>query len=204
LGRFAGPIARRTGGNAFDGRLFWLIVLGSIPAGIVGMLFSNWIEENVREPWIIAIGLAVMGTLMLAADRLSRRDRPLVSIRAVDAALIGVAQAVALIPGVSRSGATMSMGLARNFDRQAAARFAFLLGTPAFVGAALLKLDDLAGVSGHEFALLSVGFAASALVGFLVIHYLLAFLRTRSLVPFVIYRYAAAALTLIIAAIRVM
>jgi undecaprenyl-diphosphatase len=202
FGRLTEPIARRTGGNAFDGRLFWLIALGSIPAAVVGLLFSNWLEDNVRQPWIIAISLAVMGTLMLLAELWSRRNRPLVSINARDAILIGAAQAVALIPGVSRSGATMTMGLARDFDRQAAARFAFLLGTPAFIGAALLKLDDLAGASRHEFVLLAIGFACSAVVGFLVIHFLLAFLRTRSLVPFVMYRYGAAALTLVIAGFR--
>ena len=96
----------------------------------------------------------------------------------------------------------MSMGLFRDLKRDSAARFAFLLGTPAFVGAALLKSKDLAGESAH-YGELAVGFAFSAIVGFAVIHFLLGYLRTRSLVPFVIYRYGVAVLTLVIAAIRV-
>lgn len=181
----------------------WLIALGSVPAAVVGGLFESWFEDNVRQPWLIALTLAAFGAVMLAADRLGRKQRPLPTLTVVDAVLIGLAQAVALVPGVSRSGATMSMGLARGFTRDGAARFAFLLGTPAFVGAALLKSKDLASESGAEFGELAVGFLCSAVVGFLVIHFLLRYLRTRSLVPFVAYRWVVAALTLLIAAIRV-
>jgi undecaprenyl-diphosphatase len=186
-----------------ESRLLWLLALGSVPAAIVGLLFNNWIEDNVRQPWLVAITLAAVGAILLAADRAGRRERHVARMGVWDAIIVGCAQACALIPGVSRSGATMSAALFRNFTRNDAARFAFLLGTPAFVGAALLKARDLAGESSHEFGQLAVGFGCSAIVGFVVIHLLLRYLRTRSLMPFVVYRYGAAALTLIIAGARV-
>lgn len=187
-----------------DSQLLWLLALGSIPAGITGLLFDSWIEDNLRQPWLVAIALAVFSLVILAADRFTNETRTVRSVGVVDAILIGLAQAVALFPGVSRSGATLSMGLFRNLTRDSAARFAFLLGTPAFVGAAILKSNDLANLSGRETAELAIGFVASALVGFAVIHYLLQFLRTRTLIPFVWYRLAVAAITLAIGAFRVM
>ena len=186
-----------------ESRLLWLLALGSVPAAVAGLLFNHWIEDNVRQPWLVAITLAGVATVMLVAERRSRLMRRLDDVNVLDAVIVGAAQACALIPGVSRSGATMTAGLFRNLSRNDAARFAFLLGTPAFVGAALLKSNDLAGGSGREFDQLAIGFACSAVVGFLAIHLLLRYLRTRSLVPFVYYRYGVAALTLLIAAIRV-
>lgn len=186
-----------------ESQLLWLLALGSIPAALVGLALESWFEDNVRQAWLVAITLAAVGTIMLIADRRSRLDRDMRSIGVVDAVLIGLAQACALVPGVSRSGATMSMALFRNLSRDSAARFAFLLGTPAFVGAALLKAPDIFDASGREFAELAIGFVMSAVVGFVVIHWLLRFLRTRSLLTFVVYRYGVAAVTLIIAAIRV-
>ncbi len=186
-----------------DSRLFALIALGSVPAAIVGLLFNDWIEENLRQPWLVAIALAIVALVMLAADRRSRCSRTIAGITLVDAVVIGLAQATALFPGVSRSGATICAGLFRDFTRDSAARFAFLLGTPAFVGAALLKSKDIENLSGHQTNELLIGFVCSAIVGFLVIHLLLRFLRNRTLLPFVVYRLIVAALTLIIGAVRV-
>ena len=183
-------------------QLLWLIVLGSVPTAIVGLLFNDWIEENLRQPWLVAIALAGVGAVMLVADRRSKCERTLEHLNIVDVLLIGAAQSAALFPGVSRSGATITMGLFRDFTRGAAARFAFLLGTPAFVGAALFKSSELSSLSGHEAVELLIGFVFSGCVGFLVIHYLMRFLRTRTLMPFVIYRFGAAAATLLIGAIR--
>lgn len=185
-----------------DSHLFLLIALGSIPAAAVGLLFADWFEEHAREPWLVAVMLAVMGTVMLIADRISRRDRTMSTISVRDAVIIGLAQAIALIPGVSRSGATMSAGLFLNLSRDTAARFAFLLGTPAFAGAAFVEAGNLSGQSGSAWAQLIIGLVTSAVVGVLVIHYLLRFLRTRSLLPFVSYRYGVAAVTLFVLAIR--
>lgn len=189
--------------HRFDSRLLWMIAGGSVPAAIVGGLFNSWFEDNVRQPWLIAITLSVFGVVILVAERAGRKERTLTELTLRDALVIGLAQAVALIPGVSRSGATMSMGLFRDFSREASARFAFLLGTPAFIGAALLKSKDLAGESSSQLAEMGVGFTCSAVVGFAVIHLLLRFVRTQSLVPFSVYRWCVAALTLTIAGIRV-
>jgi len=181
-------------------RLLLYIAAGSVPAGIAGLLFHDWIEENVREPWLVAITLMVMGAVMLLADRFSSRTRGIGDLGLRDALLVGAAQAVALIPGVSRSGATISMGLAVHLDREAAARFAFLLGTPAFVGAAILEAPDLldTGASGE----MAIGFACSFLTGIAVIHYLMRFLRSRTLLSFVVYRWGLGAFTLALVAIR--
>ena len=186
-----------------ESRLIWLIALGSVPAAILGLAFDSWIEENLRQPWLIAIALALFATVLLLADRVGRKERTIERIGVKDAILIGLAQAVALFPGVSRSGVTMSMGLFRDLKRDDAARFAFLLGTPAFVGAALFKSKDLLDESSRQTGELFVGFVFSAVVGFAVIHFLLRYLRTQSLVPFVVYRYGVAILTLVIAAVRV-
>lgn len=186
-----------------ESQLLWLIALGSIPTAIVGLLLNDWFEENVRQAWLVAIMLAVVATIMLVADRTTRECRTIRDIGVRDALLIGIVQACALVPGVSRSGATISTALFRDFTRNDAARFAFLLGTPAFVGAAILKANDLRSESGSELGELAVGFVASAIVGLVVIHFLLRYLRRRNLIPFVVYRYGAAALTLIIAAARV-
>ncbi len=184
-------------------QLLWFIVVGSVPTAIVGLLFNDWIEDNLRQPWLVAIALAAVGVVMLIADRRTRSIRTIESLRVVDVVLIGVAQSAALFPGVSRSGATMTMALFRDFTRAAAARFAFLLGTPAFIGAALLKSSDLTSLSDDDTLKMFIGFLCSAVVGFLVIHYLMRFLRTRTLMPFILYRFGAAAATLIIGAIRV-
>lgn len=186
-----------------DTRLLWLLALGSLPAAVVGLLFDDWIEANVRQPWLVAIMLALMGTVMLVADRLAANRRPMAHVGVVDALAIGVGQAFALIPGVSRSGATVTVALARGLRREDAVRFAFLLGTPAFVGALLLKSADLAALSGTEARDMLVGFATSAIVGFAAIHFLLRWVRTRSLLVFVLYRYVVAILTLAIGAYRV-
>jgi len=186
-----------------DTRLLWLLALGSLPAGVVGLLFNDWIEAHVRQPWLVAIMLALMGTVMLLADRLAANRRPIATVGMTDALIIGVGQALALVPGVSRSGATVTAGLARGLRREDAVRFAFLLGTPAFVGALLLKSADLAALSGTEARDMLVGFATSAIVGFVAIHFLLRWVRTRSLLVFVLYRYAVAMLALAIGAYRI-
>lgn len=183
-------------------RLLAYLALGSVPAAVTGLLLQDTIEANLRQPWLVAILLAVVATVMLAADRATRARRDLPDVTTRDAVLVGIAQAFALFPGVSRSGATISMALFRNFTRDAAARFAFLLGTPAFVGALILQAPDLANASGR-YDEVAVGFASSMLVGFAVIYALLRFLRTRTLMTFVVYRYAVAVVTLAIGAARV-
>ncbi len=194
---FAFPKHRR------ESRMLWLLALGSIPAAVTGLLLDGWIEVNARQPWLIAVMLAALGSLMWLVDSRARRSRKVESVNVADTVLIGLAQASALLPGVSRSGATMTMGMFRGLERDSAARFAFLLGTPAFFGAALLKAPDIADASGRELMQLGIGFGFAFLSGIVAVHYLMRFLRTRSLVPFVYYRYGVAVVTLVIALIRV-
>lgn len=169
-----------------------LIALGSVPVAVTGLLCDDWIAANLREPWLVATMLALFGAVMLAVDRRSQGRRQKEDLRQSDVLFIGLAQVCALFPGVSRSGATMTAGLVRGLSREEAARFAFLLGTPAFAGAALLELPDFAGADKH-WKLALVGAGVAGLVGLAAVHLLLGFLRQRSLFTFVIYRYSLAA-----------
>jgi undecaprenyl-diphosphatase len=198
---FSGALLRGKPGP--QSRLLLLLALGTIPAAVTGLLLDNWIEEHLREPWIVAIGLAVVATIMLAVDRRGSMTRVVSDVGVLDTVLVGLAQACALMPGVSRSGATMSAGLARGLTRNDAARLAFLLGTPAIAGAALLKMGDITS-DGAEFQRFLAGAVASAAVGLAAIHFFMRYLRTSTLVPFVVYRYAIALATLVIGGIRVL
>ncbi len=164
-----------------------LIAIGSVPVAVAGFLLDDWIAANLRQPWLVATMLALVGAVMLVVDRWSRERRPLGDVRLADVLIIGLAQAMALVPGVSRSGATMTAGLARGLDRGDAARFAFILGTPAFAGAGLLELPDLM-TTGGEWELALVGATVAGLVGLAAVHFLLRFLRQRTLSAFVAYR----------------
>jgi undecaprenyl-diphosphatase len=172
--------------------LLWLLVLATIPAGLAGLLFQKKIEGVVRENLYVIGGMAILiGLVMWWAESVGRKQKDLGHVSTADAILIGVAQALALIPGVSRSGITMSAGLIRNLDRQAAARFSFLLLTPTVAGAALKKFYDLMKHDGipHDMqTAMLVGMLVSAITGCIVIKFLLDFLRTRTFAVFIAYR----------------
>jgi undecaprenyl-diphosphatase len=179
-----------------DERLAWALVIGTIPGAAVGALFENVIEEKLGAPWLIAIMLAVFGVVLFVVDRRARQTRELDDLRIQDALIIGVAQAVALQPGVSRSGVTITAARGIGLTRAAAARFSFLLALPVIGGAGLYKgaklltgADKIPPGFGGAFV---AGTVASAISGFLVIWGLLAYLRRRDFAPFVIYRTAAA------------
>lgn len=185
-------------------RLAWLIVLGTIPGALTGALTEEVIEKHLGQPWLIAAMLAVFGVVLVVVDGRARATRRMDHLRFQDAAVIGVAQAVALQPGVSRSGVTMTAARALGLTRETAARFSFLLSIPIVGGAGLFKgLRLLTGSEhippgfGGQFAW---GVAASALSGFLVIWGLLSYLRRRDFAPFGGYRLAAAAFVLVIIA----
>jgi undecaprenyl-diphosphatase len=189
-----------------DERLVWLVLLATIPAALAGALGESFFEDKAGQPWVIAIALGAFGLVMLAADRLQRLDRRITDLTFRDAAAVGVAQALALVPGVSRSGVTITTGVALRQTRETAARFSFLLSIPVIGGAGLYKglklLSDGAGsISAASFI---VGIAASAVSGFFAVAALLRFLERRSLVPFVVYRLVMAAfvLTLIVTGVR--
>ena len=184
--------------GTLDARMGWYIGLGTIPIGIFGLLFSDQIEEGARKLYLIGTTLILLGLLLLAAERAARHDRPLEAITRRDAVVIGFAQALALVPGVSRSGATISAGLLLNFDRAAAARYSFLLSIPAVVLSGLFELRH-AG-EGH----LPIGATAIATLlafvsGYASIALLLRYLERHSIMVFVGYRIALGALVLALA-----
>jgi undecaprenyl-diphosphatase len=172
-----------------DSRQLWLIALASVPGAVVGFLLDHWAETVFRAPWLVACDMALLGAVLFVADRGARSDGPPVDgVR--DALLIGLAQSLAIVPGVSRSGATITMALFLGYPRGEAARFSFLLATPITFGAAVLKLRHIHGVD----ASMAVGMLTAAVCGVLAIKVLLAYVRTRDYRPFVAYRFAFAAL----------
>ena len=177
-------------------RLLWLLVLGSIPAGIAGLLVKD-LAENVwrNNQYLIGSMLILVGLFMWWADRQGSRGKDLGNVSAMDSLTIGAAQALALVPGVSRSGITICVGLLRNLDRATAARFSFLLATPAIAGAAAKDAWDLmrhgggiAGIPPDMRTALMVGVVVSAISGALTIQFFLNYLRRRPLTFFVWYR----------------
>jgi undecaprenyl-diphosphatase len=185
--------------------LLWLLALGSIPVGVAGLLFEKQADTTWRTPWVMGIMLIAVGLLMWMAESSGRRQRDLSTVYLPDALSIGLAQALAVVPGVSRSGITMSAGLFRNLDREAAARFSFLLATPALAAAAAKTLWDMH--KAHELhAMLTtnflVGVAVSATTGWLVIAWFLHYLRHASFRPFVYYRVIFGIIVLALAFIR--
>jgi len=166
---------------------------------VLGVLLKDLIERDFRNLWIIGTTLIVMGVILGIADRIGRTDRSLGKLTLKDAVLMGLAQALALIPGVSRSGATISMGRFLGFDREAATRFAFLLAIPAVVGAGIFELKEIPhGHNDFGWGPTIVATAVSFLVGYAAISWLLRYVSTRSYTPFVIYRIVLGAGTLIL------
>jgi undecaprenyl-diphosphatase len=181
-------------------RRFLHIVVATIPAAIGGLLLEDYAESTFRSPSLIAITLMVMGVVLWAADRYAPRDRPLGSMTLRDAVLIGLAQVFALVPGVSRSGSTMTAGRALRLDRQAAAMFSFLMSMPITGAAAVLKVPAL--LRSDDLTTLVVGILASAASGWLAIAVLLRYLSKHSFGVFALYRLALGALILAIVATR--
>jgi len=180
-----------------DERMAWALVVGTIPGMIVGAAFESTIEDTLGQPVIIAVMLAVFGVVLYVVDRIARQDRGVDSIRPRTGLFVGIAQALALQPGVSRSGITITASRAIGLDRATAARFSFLLALPIIAGAGGLKAIDLAqtGFQGYlpQFV---AGFAAAAVSGFLVIWFLLRYLRRHNFFWFMVFRLAVAALVI--------
>ncbi|WP_110241427.1 undecaprenyl-diphosphate phosphatase [Nocardioides gilvus] len=174
-----------------EARMGWYIIIGSLPIVLLGVTLKDIIENDFRNLWIVATMLVVMGVVLGIADRLSANRRTTKDIGLREAVLMGLAQAMALIPGVSRSGATISMGRALGFEREAATRFAFLLAIPAVVGAGLFTLPDIPnGDNAYGWGPTIVATVVSFVVGYAAIAWLLRYVSTKSYTPFVIYRIA--------------
>jgi undecaprenyl-diphosphatase len=185
-------------------RLFWYMVVGTIPAAILGKLFHHYIEDELRQPMIIGFSLVLVALLMWWADRRTTLTRKLEQSNLGDGIAIGAAQAVALWPGVSRSGITITAGLFRNFTREAATRFSFLLSAPVIAGAVLTELPKLikmhkAGGLDLPLSTLAISILVSGVAGYFVIAFFLRYLQTRTLKLFVVYRLVFGLIVLLVA-----
>lgn len=184
-----------------DRKMAFLLVVATIPAVLVGPLFESKLEELVREPARIAVMLCVGAAILWLADRWGSKKREIDTLTFREALVIGVAQTIALVPGISRSGISISAGLFMGFNREAAARFSFLMATPVIGGAGLWEARKLltheAGPN-PELNVVLIGFLAAAISGFLAIRFMLAFLKRQPLTAFVVYRVAAAVLVFIV------
>ena len=183
-----------------DRKLAWLLAASTVPAVIVGVLLNDLIETAFREPRLVAITLVIGAVVLWLADRLGSRTRPITALTFPIALGIGAAQALALVPGISRSGISISAGLFAGLDREAAARFAFLMATPITAGAGLWELRKIvSGEAGVDLPLvpLAAGMAASLVAGLLAIAVLLRYLRSHGVGIFVAYRIALAMLVVV-------
>jgi len=185
-------------------RLLALLVLATVPAAVAGALFEDFFERMFARPAAAAAFLLVTAAILALSEWLGRRQRDMRSLTWKDALFVGIAQALAIFPGLSRSGATISAGMARGLRRGEAARFSFLLSTPIIIGAGVFSLLDLseAGALASQAGVLIAGFLAAAVVGLLVIHLLLRFVQRRPLYVFAVYCAAMGLAALIVALVR--
>jgi undecaprenyl-diphosphatase len=193
--------------HELDARMGWYIVIGTIPIGIFGLIFRDQIENGARDLYLIGSALIVLGLLLLVAERVARHDRPLEKITTRDGIAIGMAQALALVPGVSRSGATLTAGLFLGFDRPSAARFSFLLSVPAVVLSGVFEFASILGGDDENdhvgLGALAIATLLAFVVGYASIAFLLRFLAHHSTLVFVVYRVALGAIVLILASTEV-
>ncbi len=184
--------------NQQDRRLFISLVLACIPGALAGVFLEHQAETIFRQPARIALLLGSLGILLIVAERVSRHHRPLVTLRLGDALLIGLSQALAIMPGVSRSGITMTCALFLGFSREASARFSFLLATPIIAGAGLFHLPKWFKSPPGELSTTAagLGFTAAVISSYLTIKYFLRFLRRHTFLPFAVYRLLLASVIL--------
>ena len=182
-----------------DARLGWYLVIGTVPIAIFGFIFKDQIESGARDLYLIGTTLIVLGLALLVAEEVGSRSRQIADLKTRDGIVIGFAQALALVPGVSRSGATITAGLFEGLDRTSAARFSFLLSVPAVVLSGLFELRH-AGTAGGTVGGLVVATVLAFVVGYASIAFLLRYLTSHSTAVFVAYRVILGALVLVLAA----
>jgi undecaprenyl-diphosphatase len=188
-----GSLTGRVPRNDPEARMGWLVILGSIPIVLLGLLFQNAIDHSLRNLWITAAMLGGFGIVIGVADRLARNVRPLESLTWSHGIWYGLAQCLALVPGVSRSGATIAAGLALGYKREAAARYSFLLAIPAVVGSGLFKLADISSDPVRPaWGPIALATVIAFVIGYAVIAWLLRYISTHNFLPFVLYRIALA------------
>ena len=183
-----------------DAKMGWYVIIGTIPIGIAGLAFKSSIETTARNLWLVAATLIVMGILLGLADRYAKHTKSETDINTKNAVLFGLGQALALIPGVSRSGATITAGLAMGFKRDVAARYSFLLAIPAVFASAALTAGDISSDSFANWPATIVATIVAFVVGYFVIASLMKYLQTRTFLPFVIYRIALGTLLMVLLA----
>jgi undecaprenyl-diphosphatase len=183
-----------------DQRLAYLILASTIPAALIGNFLEGFFEEAVRSPWVVVFNLVLVGVLFIVGEAVGSRTRRADKLRFVEAGGIGLAQAAALVPGVSRSGATITLGLFLGLRRDEAARFSFLMSVPIIVGAGSLQLAEVAaeGMERSQVAMFVAGFVSSAVVGYLAIRFFLRFVVHHSLRAFAYYRFGLAAVVAVL------
>ena len=195
VGSLTGKVAR----DNPEARMGWLVIIGSVPIVVLGLLFQDWIDTVFRNLWLTVAMLAGFAVVIGIADRLARNARPLESLTWGHGVLFGLAQSLALIPGVSRSGATIAAGLALGYQRVAAAKYAFLLAIPAVVGSGLFKLADITDDPVEPaWGPIALATAVSFVIGYAVIAWLLRYVSTHDFLPFVVYRIVLAAVVAVL------
>jgi undecaprenyl-diphosphatase len=190
------------GTKTTEGRLFWYLVIATIPGALIGFLLEEKAETVFRNPVLIATMLILLGVILYWADRRGRKLTDVKKISLGQSLLIGVSQALAIIPGVSRSGITMTTGLLFGLTREGAARFSFLLSAPVIFGAGLIKLPDIIANPGMVNASFLIGILVSAIAGVASIGFLLRYVQTKNYLPFVWYRFLLGAVVLVVALVR--
>lgn len=181
-----------------NARLAWAIVIATIPAGLVGLIYGDWIEANLRSSEVIAYATIGFGVLLLAADHKANEHKNILQMTLLAAVIIGLFQALALIPGTSRSGITITAALFLGFQRDAAARFSFLISIPLILAAGLLKTKDLVEQAAQvDWATIGLAALLSAVSAYVCIYFFLALINRIGMAPFVIYRLLLGAILLI-------
>lgn len=187
-----------------EARLGWLVAAATIPAVVIGLLFKDYFEAMFASPMVVGALLILTAILLVVAERFGARVRQLEAFTWLDAIIVGLWQAAAIMPGISRSGATIGGAVLRDFDRTAAARFSFLMSIPALLGAGLVALNDLleAGTLNDQLPAISAGFVAAAISGYICIRWLLNYLQRHSLYVFAAYCLVVSILCLVVGFVR--
>lgn len=182
--------------SSIDARMGWYVIVGTIPIVVLGLTFSHQIETAARNLYLVAIVLIVFGVILGVADRLGRKTRTLDQLTFRDGILFGLGQALALVPGVSRSGATITAGLTLGYTREAAARYSFLLAIPAVLGSGFYEASRIGSGNNVEWGPTLLATAVALVIGYSVIAWLLRWISTHSYTPFVVYRVVLGVLVL--------
>jgi undecaprenyl-diphosphatase len=186
--------------SSIDARMGWYVIVGTIPIAVLGLAFAPLIETAARNLWLVSTVLIVFGLVLGLADRLGSKVKQLEALNVKDGVLFGFGQALALIPGVSRSGATISVGLAMGYSRSAATRYAFLLAIPAVLASGLYEATKIGDDPNVQWGQTLLATVIALVIGYLVIAWLIRWVSTRSYMPFVIYRLVLGGVLLVLLA----